>query len=63
MPGHKLRFAPVSWQNAKAALVQRNDELERLLSSIRPVKSIDETALLGANLVSGAVNALDGDDV
>lgn len=59
MPGGAIRFQPVSWAEAKAALIDSQQRLEALLETIRPLAVFDEAALLASNLVSGAVDALD----
>ncbi|MFA6021294.1 MAG: biotin-dependent carboxyltransferase family protein [Rhodospirillales bacterium] len=61
MPGSRVRFQPVSWAEAKAALQVSRQRLQTLLGTIRPLATLDEAALFAANLVSGAVDALDQD--
>lgn len=62
MPGASVRFQPVSWAEARAALIEGRQRLEALLGTIRPLVAFDEAALFAANLVSGAVNALEADE-
>ncbi len=58
-PGSQIRFTRVPWQEARAALVEKRRALTDLLRQVRPLEDLDQEALLGMNLVSGAVNALD----
>lgn len=59
MPGASVRFRPVAWAEARAALIEGRQRLEALLGTIRPLAAFDEAALFASNLVSGAVDALD----
>jgi biotin-dependent carboxylase-like uncharacterized protein len=61
-PGAKVAFAAVSIADAEAAHRQLAVRLARLPQQIAPARSrnvLNETALLGANLVSGVVSAHD----
>ncbi len=62
VPGARIAFAAVSVAEAEAAhrrLAARLAELPRQIVAVRPQPALDETALLGANLVSGVVSAHD----
>lgn len=59
MPRSAVRFQLVSWAEAKSARLASQQRLQTLLGTIRPLAALDEAALFAANLVSGAVDALD----
>ncbi len=64
MPGTRLSFAPVSVEQAEAARQMLEREIERRITGLRPVGAmigIDLTALYDSNLVSGMVDAIDGE--
>jgi allophanate hydrolase subunit 2 len=61
-PGAKVAFEAVSIEDAEAAGRRLASSLAALADHtvpVRPMAAVDETALLGANLVSGAVSAHD----
>ena len=61
-PGARVAFAAVSVAEAEAAhrqLAACLAQLPRQIVAVRPQPALDETALLGANLVSGVVSAHD----
>ncbi len=62
--GSRLRFAPVSVDQAEAAARAAEAELRALLAAIRPMTldgDIDLDAIYSSNLVSGMIDALDLD--
>ncbi|TAN54997.1 MAG: biotin-dependent carboxyltransferase family protein [Rhodospirillales bacterium] len=61
-PGSDIHFSRVTWQEARAALVENRRALTDLLQRIRPLEGLDQEALMAANLVSGAVSALEEED-
>lgn len=62
MPGAQLRFRAVTVAEGEEACRAREAEIARLVASLAPVREgarLDETALYGANLISGVVTALE----
>lgn len=65
-PGAKVAFEAVDIAAAEAAHRQFRDGLERMaknIAAVRPAAVIDESKLLGSNLVSGVVNAWNWQEV
>ncbi len=55
LPGHELRFAWVSVEEAQAALAEQERALERLCADLPVPLDLSTASLLRANLISGVV--------
>lgn len=62
VPGRSLRFQPVTWREARAALLEERRRETDLLAAVRPLLAGGSEDLLAANLVSGMVGAMDWDE-